>query len=292
MWPALTKYILGSAELNGKIYAVGGHRPSNYLNEVEVYEPILNQWSFAPSLHVGRTYPGVVAYEGTVWAINGTCCGGSTPHDSIEIYIPQDDAWYWSTDLGIPPIGTRSELRESAAVLDGKIHVVGGEYGRPIGLLSMVRSWDGTSWSDLQDYPHPIGNHSVTATDGKLYVTGGSGGSETLAETWIYQPATDSWLQGPNLNIPRQEHTSVAVGNKLFVIGGRSSQNGWVAMDSVEMLNLLNPETGWQLLEESSINPPGHWLSSVVFDGRIYLIGGQDRPYSPLKIVERSNIIQ
>ena len=73
MLPAMldVRTAVGVASLGGKLYAVGGececrlHRERTmYLNTVECYDPISNEWTYAASMQCSRSFAAVVSLEG------------------------------------------------------------------------------------------------------------------------------------------------------------------------------------------------------------------------------------
>lgn len=64
-------------ELNGKIYAMGGHDGIQRLNSVERYDPMTNQWTMLAPLSTDRSDASCTALNGKLYAIggfNGTQC--------------------------------------------------------------------------------------------------------------------------------------------------------------------------------------------------------------------------
>ncbi|MDY6839472.1 MAG: kelch repeat-containing protein [Thermodesulfobacteriota bacterium] len=292
--------LLDAAVLDGKIYAVGGHRPyGGYLNTLQVYDPSVNppngQWTNLATMHVGRSYPAATTLNGEIWAINGTCCGGSVPHDSIEIYNPTENTWYWSTDKGIPYMGVRSESKDGAVTLDGKVYVAGGNGGRSYGgMLDLFMMWDGSNWvgqPDLPALPMRLGYSSATVANGEIYVTGGRCIDDyAVNKTYIYNPDSNTWREGPSLNAARLQHTSVTVEDRIFVFGGYDYTIG--GLDSVEMLDLSEEDPAWEILVGSELSAPRWGLAAAVLNGEIYLIGGQYPHANALSIVEKGTIIE
>ncbi|GLC41365.1 hypothetical protein PLESTB_001019800 [Pleodorina starrii] len=186
----------------------------------------------------------------------------------------------------------------AAAVLDGSIYVLGGNYGGRY--LSDVWALDLTTgaWSPLQlqhaaaaegaaatdavaaaaapAFP-PTAGHTVTAWKGKLFVLGGhtkaKGG--TAMALRVVDPAALTFEepevsgQAPSA---RGGHTATLVGNKVWVTGGEDS--GRRALADVHVLDL---ETmSWSTPEVSGKAPLGRSAScaTALHDRYIVIFGG------------------
>ena len=52
---------LGVCVMNEKIYVMGGHSGSKYLNSVRTYDPKKDTWTDAPSMTIARCYMAAVS---------------------------------------------------------------------------------------------------------------------------------------------------------------------------------------------------------------------------------------
>jgi N-acetylneuraminic acid mutarotase len=159
------RYAHGLVALDGRLYAVGGvvRGPSN--TAVAAYDPAVDAWStdLAP-IALQREHVAAVAYDGRVWLIGGRYLQDSA---AVEAYDPQADAWERMPDLPIP-MGALT-----AAVVDERIHVTGGE--RPGGTVRdhyawnpQLRAWE--RWPDLPTPRHGLASGSI---DGQWVVAAG-----------------------------------------------------------------------------------------------------------------------
>jgi kelch-like protein 18 len=82
---------LGVATLNGKIYACGGYDGSSFLRSVEVFDPLLNKWSYIASMNVTRSRVALVADMDRLWAIGGY--DGMKNLSTVEMYNAETDSW-------------------------------------------------------------------------------------------------------------------------------------------------------------------------------------------------------
>ena len=58
------RYQAGVAAANGLVYAIGGCDSWNCLNSVEIYDPEINSWKFAPPMTTLRRGCGAAFFNG------------------------------------------------------------------------------------------------------------------------------------------------------------------------------------------------------------------------------------
>ena len=116
-----------SGVVDGKIYVIGGYGQVNdtntfdYLNIVEVYDPVTNTWETKADMPTKRAdlTSGVV---GNKIYVTGGCNGYGYPK-TVEVYDPITNNWESKTDM---PAERGSS---TSSVINGKIYVIGGYYG-------------------------------------------------------------------------------------------------------------------------------------------------------------------
>jgi hypothetical protein len=123
-----------------------------------------------------------------------------------------------------------------------------------------------------------IGHHSVVFNE-KLWVLGGHGISlqdsngidyATPSEVW-YSENGSAWTKA-NSNMPsRINQTILVFKNKLWSIGGSSPQNQWIGKNDVWS---SSDGVFWTCVTDSASFPPRSSHSSVVFDNKMWVIGG------------------
>jgi hypothetical protein len=114
---------LAAAAVGGKIYVFGGCRGrQNILGDVDVYDPVTNTWSTAPT-DMPTKRAAMYAVEnngGTVYVIGGW--DGVQPGLSTnEAYKVSQDQW----TTGLPPMPT-ARAEAGAVGHNGKIYILGG----------------------------------------------------------------------------------------------------------------------------------------------------------------------
>ncbi len=113
-----TRSGLGAAFLDGLVYAVGG---TYNLNDVEIYDPVADDWQAGVALPDTRFSMAVVARNGKIYVIGGTDVWASgNVTDTTFIFDPGTQTW----SSGAPMPTARSAV--DAAVISDTIYVIGG----------------------------------------------------------------------------------------------------------------------------------------------------------------------
>ena len=167
----------GMAAIEGRLYVVGGVGPAS--EEIWVYDPATDSWEAAPApLPTQREHLAVTVLDDKLYAVGGRW-GDAGNLAALEIYDRAAGTWTRGPDLPTP----RSGL--TAGVLDGHIHVTGGEslsQGRTFG---EHEAYDPTTatWTPLASLPMPRHGLASAVVSGRWYVIGG--GSRAGALTFI-----------------------------------------------------------------------------------------------------------
>ena len=221
----------GAAVLDGGVYVYGGHmgRAHEYYSEAQArtlrrLDLKTKRWE---SLGAGPGLQGLamVAVDGQLVRIGGFTAKNRDGEDSdlwsqagVAAFHPTSKKWTALPDLPEP----RSSF--DAAVLDGKVYVVGGwtMAGDKKTWLSSAYALDPSAanpqWEPLPEAPFKRRALSVAAHEGKLYAIGGmqENGGPTRA-TAIYSPKTRQWSKGPDLEGKAMD----GFGSSAFATGGR-----------------------------------------------------------------------
>jgi N-acetylneuraminic acid mutarotase len=175
----------------------------------------------------------------------------------------------------------------AVAVLDGRIHAIGGnaeggaglqshEHGTPEADNSVgtheVYDPAADTWTRLAPLPTPRNHLGAAVIGGKIHVVGGRvPGDMELTSHEIYDRAAGSWTVGPPLPTGRSGIAVVAHRGRLYVFGGETV--GWFSSSTFDEAERFDPETGrWAAL------PPmptaRHGLGAASFDEAIYVLSG------------------
>jgi RNA polymerase sigma factor (sigma-70 family) len=158
--------------IDGKIYVSGGievwGQDMPDMPTVEIYDPGTDTWAQAPEMPVGKQIHSASAVDGKMYIVGGTnyetyklFLAGEIGEDElvelysiVYIYNPATETWTTAADI---PTARR---QHTAAVVDGKIYVIGG--------------WRFEAISIVEEYdPELPGNMALTNPTGKLLRTWG-----------------------------------------------------------------------------------------------------------------------
>jgi subtilisin family serine protease len=119
--------------------------------------------------------------------------------------------------------------RTAAAVVNGKLHVAGGQStgGIVLGALQVYDPQTGLWDATLPAMPQPKDNACAAVIDGRVYVPGGTtAGGGVLATVVVFDPATNSWSTDATdpLPAPRFGQACAGFGGKLYLFGGTLDQ--------------------------------------------------------------------
>lgn len=181
-------------------------------------------------------------------------------------------ATHW---LALPAL--RSGVGDPAlAVLDGKIHVVGGVEGFGSSGLHEVFDPEEQRWTSLPDLPRQLSDAAVAVVSDTLYVMGGynilAGGA--LTDVYRYEAATQRWLAVSALISPTSGAEVAVIEHEIYIFGGYDNDA------ESRLVQKYDPaKDRWTL---GSPMPVGRSeFGMVSLNGLIYAIGGNIRVATP-----------
>ena len=136
------------AELDGKIYVIGGYPSSRVtVSTMQVYDSATDSWALAPNLPVPVNHTMAASANGRVYVIGGqsTATGSGPFLDTVFEFDPATETWTSRAPMPTARGGG------AAAVMDGKIYVVGGR--PPAGSDFAVYDPLLDVWTTLPDLP-------------------------------------------------------------------------------------------------------------------------------------------
>lgn len=159
-----------------------------------------------------------------------------------------------------------------AALLGGRVYVVGGLGGPPLSALASMEVYDPAldGWSNAAPLPAPRDHMGVAALADELWVVGGFAGDFTArSETFVYDPSEDAWRTGPPLPAPRGGLWMVEYGGKLYAFGGVDA-----ADRAQRTVFVFDPSAGsWRT--GADMPTAREHLNAVVAGSFIHVIGGR-----------------
>ena len=171
-------------------------------------------------------------------------------------------------------------------VVDGKIYILGG-YGAGVRSSKICHIFDPVdhSWTRIQDLPSAISHVNPVLDGRKIWFAGGFKDGykdHVVAEVWNYDIDLDGpglkgrFTAGPLLPGKRGGGGLALVGRQLHFIGGITEDRDTDAFEHwVLDLDEYEQGTGQWRDTGAPIPEPRNQFSTVVFDNKIYLIGGQ-----------------
>ncbi len=246
--PLLARAGASVGVINGRMYVVGGCITSDCrigtTNQLEIYDPVANSWSFGASMVTARSGAAVGVIAGKLYVTGGIqACEPCNPATTTEIYDPVANSWTSGQPIPTP----RQNL--AGIAVNGLLYAIGGVNQSLNVAVGTVEIYNPTldSWSTGS--PMPTARESTVADviNGDIYVVGGvAGGSAALAVNEKYDPAGNIWTEQAPMPTARYAAVGGAVGSSLYVIGGHNS-TGSVAMNEEFSLPL-----GWQMLSPAT----------------------------------------
>ena len=215
--PAALDYIQ-AALLGEKLYVPGGCNAAGVpSNQLEIYDPRLNQWASGPALPQAECGYALAALEGHLYLFGGW--DGKTVLSGTWIYDPLGERWSKGT-----PMPAAASYATAQAV-EGSIFVIGGFDGTHAMAANQVyypsRDQAGeNAWEEKS--PLPVGRYGMASASlaGAIYLAGG----ESAAGPLEYLTGTDQWL---TFESPPEECGAfpalLALDTRLHLLGGKTA---------------------------------------------------------------------
>lgn len=257
------------AALEGTIYLAGGFGGRGALL---AYDPATDRWRerAAPPIS-GVHHAGLAAVDGRLYLVGGYT-GAWEPIASTFAYDPGGDRW---RELAPMPTA-RGAL--AVAVLDGRIHAVGGVGPGPGRRNTAAHeAYDPATdrWTTtLAALPTPRDHLAAAVVDGRLYaIAGRIDGSyaRNLAVNEEYDPRTDRWRTRASIPTARSGIAAAVLGSRIFVFGGESTGGTFPEVEAYDPA--ADRWSTWAPMPTAR-----HGLGAAVVGSRIFVVSGGPRP--------------
>lgn len=160
---------------------------------------------------------------------------------------------------------------------------VDGEYDPSLSALTL-------SWDIVRGPLFIAKGMAMIGYNDKLYVFGGS--SAAAGErTQIYNIASNSWSTGANMPRYRESAVVAEVDGLIYVIGGNDPNTcgGNYRCAQLSSVDVYNPATNsWSTA--ASLNERRDVAGAVVYDGKIYVVGGMYSEVTDTQVSNRDSI--
>jgi N-acetylneuraminic acid mutarotase len=224
------------ADYENKIYCIGGATSHNvYAGPTltginEVYDPATDTWETKAPMPKATWLVPANAVDGKIYVIDW----------DGEVYAYDVAANSWSTKAPAPAPSAAGFDGHVSAVVDGKIHIIGGLSPNEDSNMHQIYNPATDSWTYASPPPNSVGNAlgqgAAAATTGELalqriYVFGQQGNlrqGEPQGSNRVYNAQNDSWTFGANLPTDRINFGVAVLNDSLYVIGGGTATN-WFA---------------------------------------------------------------
>jgi hypothetical protein len=203
----------------------------------------------------------------------------------------RNDAWY-STDNGVTWVNATAGLTGGAAfgsrfeqqvtVFNNELWLTGGRSGSTGGYLDDVwHSADGITWTQAAAGAFPArSGHGLVVNNGRLYVIAGYNAvSHRLNDVWSTADGATWQQETAAAPFPaRTAFTTLSYDGRIWVIGGDVgglspvSNQVWSSADGSNWLQNNGGNSGAPLRTGAA---------GVVFDNRMWVLGGRDSAYNP-----------
>ena len=194
------------AVLDGRLYVLGGKTPvpdASFFDDVEIYDPVTDRWSYGQPLRSARTGSGAVVVNRTLYVV-----GGFDQRVLPDVPIPNLDALGPDgTWVALPPM-PQAVGEAFVAEHNGIIYVAGGD-GQPgqpqpgqphdLGTLQAY-SISNRKWAILAPMPeHRWNGCGAQWINDQLYIFGGWSNLPLpplpYDTVFVYDPRKNSWRQ-------------------------------------------------------------------------------------------------
>jgi N-acetylneuraminic acid mutarotase len=244
------------------IYAMAGTGPGGQpVLDVERFDG--KAWTRETSLPgEGLNAPAAAVVGDVIFLIGGFGATTNRPTTAVHRYHVRTRQWSEAAPLPAPRGG------HAAAVLNGRIHVIGG--GNSMSTIDDHSVYDPrtNAWSSRAKLPRSMGSPAAVAVGGRLYSVGGRSGPNDFGDVHIYDAANDRWTPGVAIDA-RGTGGAALLGNSIYYFGGELQSKN-VVLDTV--LRLDTTARSW--VADSPMPTARNFARAVVFKGRVYVVGG------------------
>ena len=241
-----------STLLDGRVLVTGEGNAVASQNNVRIYDPKADVWTYGLSMPYNNTYHGQsTLLDGRVLVTGGITSGYTS---SALIYDPTTDSWSYTTSMP-----QKVAQHGQSTLIDGRVMVTGGTNSD--GPQRNVYIYDSINetWSRKRDFPVQSSVSQTTLKDGRVLAIAQS-------RAWFYYPDTDTWV----------ETTGVPIANVYMSLSTLSDGRVLATSEKsyIEKAAIFNASTEqWT----SATTIPDYYITyrtqSTMLDGRVLVNG-------------------
>ena len=250
------------------------------LFDVTIENSAAEKWKVISQLPTQRSAFSTAVVDGKIYLIGGTLLEnkkGPFGLSTVEVYDTKNNRWQRLTDM------PTFRFLSGAAVVDGKIYVVGGyssidRNGANTKMVKVVEVYDPQTdtWSRKQEMSVSRFAFGISVVKKKIYVMGGVNPFENpwrLDHMEVYDPTGDTWTERANMPTIRSGVEAAVVKDTIYVIAGSGWPRDGQGGPKLATIEAYHPRTNrWQ--KKPDLPNLKTAFSTVVVDDEIYLIGG------------------
>lgn len=252
------------------IYVAGGMGMDGATDVLTVYryDPAPNEWTPVGKLDEAVNHAGLAVADGKLYVVGGY--GG--PRNAPTARVSVIDLSTGTLGEAAPMPAPRGAL--AVAVLDGRIHAIGGRTDKSVATHEVYDPAT-DSWAAAAPMGVPRNHLAAAAFGGRLYVFGGRDESTFLLDAAeMYDPATDSWTAVAPLPTGRSGIAAAVQDGRIVVFGGEVQGESRHTFADAEA---FDPAAGtWTALAPMPTARHGLGVSAAGDD--IYVVSGGPQP--------------
>ncbi|MDD4004726.1 MAG: kelch repeat-containing protein [Elusimicrobiaceae bacterium] len=235
----------------GNILVIGGYSNSQYLDSMELYNPVTSQWTaLATTLTTKRAQNSATLMHNGNILICGGVNGTQGTLNSCEVVVVHDDGTF--TVQAAPALNQKRHSHTATLLRDGRVAIIGGNNG-----AGEIR------WQNISDG----GARSAPTTEVATLDGSGDIASWTMGADNLYS----IYATGQEMIFGRQNHTATLLPNgKVLVLGGVTGLKQTVPYEE-----LFNADfSTWTHIGNDLSR--GYHTSVITSSGMVMAIGGYD----------------
>ena len=243
------------------LIALGGTGANGPVLEVERFDG--HAWHDVARLPGrGLNAPAAAVVGRRLYLIGGFDMATNVPSDQVLVYDLDRGTWSAGPPLPAPRGG------HAAAVLDGRIHVIGG--GNSVSTIADHDELDPVNgrWTRRAPLPRSEGSPAAVVHAGRLHAIGGRSGPRDFGDVYVWDPATDRWSAGPSIE-PRGTAGAVEACGAILLFGGESQAE---RRSLASVLRLDPGSARWTAVEP--MPTARNFARAVPLGDAIYVVGG------------------
>jgi N-acetylneuraminic acid mutarotase len=252
-----------AAEVNGRIYVIGGAEFLAVFATNDEYDPATDTWATRSPMPNPRQGAAGAVVGGKIYVFGGSGTFQSLGTVSSSVYDPATDDWDPIQDLPAP------RMAAVAVAVGSRVYVMGGIDASGVFQNTTLVYNTGTNiWDPAKStFPDPRYLATGGLVNGQLIIAGGLGASSSLQSAYQYNESANQWLSIRPLPDAAYAIGGAVVADTLFVLGGggpdgiRRTVYGYDATSDSWLAKAILPEARYN-------------GATAAYGGHVYYFGG------------------